>query len=494
MTAPLLDPARVLPDGGQLAQIKRSLGWLPAPIQHAALIQLANPTTPMPAVAAALDCDILAVSAAAAALQTTPTVGALTCSPWYPFRLRWQTAAATADAATADPGWWRSLTTGAGVAAKTVELHASHGTCGYHCRMCLWSDQENLTYQTRQLATGPPLTTQQWASVLDTLAQRGTRTVVISGGGEPLLNPGLPDILAHARAVGLQVHLYTTGFNLHPHRAALWRRALELERIRFSIHAATPALYDEIAGLPKGRGGLARVTRNLRLLLQARGDRPHPRIGIGFVSQPLNHRQILDIAGLAAEVGVDFLDIRKDEVDVTEPLTGADQDAFHAQLQKVRAAAAEGCYGRLHVDLPDELVALADGKREVLQALARRTPECLAKFFRPTISPYGILSPCDLTAEPRFANHALELGRLDRQPLPLLLDALPDRHIPDACAQCMPSSRTGNAVYHKLVADQRAGIPPAAQPFATPASHGPAPAAARGSTLMQAAAPATRSG
>ena len=38
-------------------------------------------------------------------------------------------------------------------------------------------------------------------------------------------------------------------------------------------------------------------------------------------------------------------------------------------------------------------------------------------------------------------------------------------HVPDACAQCMPSSRTGNAVLHKLLSDLRAGIELADQPF-----------------------------
>ena len=124
------------------------------------------------------------------------------------------------------------------------------------------------------------------------------------------------------------------------------------------------------------------------------------------------------------------------------------------------------------VDLSDELVSLANG-----QAVGRRrTPACLAKYFRPTISPFGILAPCDLKAEPRFADSRFNLGLVSRQPVGELVAGLPSRVIPDRCAQCMPSSRTGNAVYGKLLADWRTGLTYADQPFFRPTdAHPPAP-------------------
>lgn len=150
-----------------------------------------------------------------------------------------------------DPERPAKLLNGEPVLSRTVELHASKGTCTYRCQMCLWSDQEQLTYIRRSLDSGGLLTTDEWCTVVDQLADHGVRTVVLSGGGEVLLNRDLPAILTHIRQRGLTAHLYTTGYHLprgadHP----LWREVAQLDQVRFSIHAPDPATYDAITQLP----------------------------------------------------------------------------------------------------------------------------------------------------------------------------------------------------------------------------------------------------
>lgn len=102
--------------------------------------------------------------------------------------------------------------------------------------------------------------------------------------------------------------------------------------------------------------------------------------------------------------------------------------------------------------------------------LRARTAECLAKYFRPTISPFGIVAPCDLKAEPRFADSRFNLGTIPRHRVLDVVDKMPGQFVPDACTQCMPSSRTGNAVYHKLLTDCRQGLDLSDQPFPLPGS------------------------
>jgi len=96
------------------------------------------------------------------------------------------------------------------------------------------------------------------------------------------------------------------------------------------------------------------------------------------------------------------------------------------------------------------------------------------KYLRSAISPYGVLAPSDLKAEPRFAHAQFNLGALTREPLADLLTDLPDRFVPDACAQCMPSYRTGNSATDKLLADLRNDWPLHRQPFAATITTGPA--------------------
>lgn len=429
-------------------------------VKRAALAHLATPMAPFTELAVGATFD--EVRAAYRFVSDDSAVQAFVRSLFYPHRLWTAFAARTVGEWLADPTRPDRLLAGQPVLADTVELHPSRGTCSYRCAMCLWSDKAELTYATRDLRADGLLTADDWCRILDELHAGGTRRVVVSGGGEALLNPDLPTILRRARSLGLVVHLYTTGFDLSPAWTALWEELRGLAQVRFSIHSPHPDTYDAITGLPARLGALERVTAYIARLLDLRQSGVGPRVGIGFVTQPLNCDLVMAMADYAARLGVDFLDVRKDEVDVTDGLTAAQLDMLCRQLRTVRATAVAGGYGRLRVDLGDELVAIANSQPIV----RRRTPECLAKHFRPTISPFGLLAPCDLKAEPRFADSAFNLGVVSRQALSELVAALPDRFVPDRCAQCMPSSRTGNGVYHKLLTDLHDGVGLTEQPFA----------------------------
>ncbi len=73
--------------------------------------------------------------------------------------------------------------------------------------------------------------------------------------------------------------------------------------------------------------------------------------------------------------------------------------------------------------------------------------------------------PCDLKAEPRFASSNYNLGSLKDQSLSEVTDSLSEYFIADKCNQCMPSSRTINAIYDKLMNDCKMGIALEDQPF-----------------------------
>ena len=436
-------------------------------VVRAALVHLAAPALTARSVAAAAGVPAGTVEQAYRLCRDDSTVRSFTASACYAHRLWYQAAAVLAARWQADSSLPARLLAGQPVPPDTVEIHPSRGTCAYGCAMCLWSDKDTLTYATRDLRADGLLTLGQWTGLLDQLRRLGAGRLVVSGGGEALLNPDLPAILGHAGHLGFSTSLYTTGFNLDAHRGALWGPVAGLAAVRLSIHSPDPATYAHIVRLPERVQAFDRVTDHVRHLLNLRAERgTGPRLGIGFVLQPGNHGQIEAMADYAASVGVDHLDLRKDEVDVTDGLTPAELAAAAAQLRRVRERAADGAYGRLEVDLGDELVALANG-----QPVARsRSSECRIKYLRPTISPYGVLAPCDLKAEPRFADSAFNLGVITRQPIAELVDTLPDRPIADACDQCMPSSRTGNSAADKLLTDLRDGLPLNGQPFATTAT------------------------
>ncbi|TLF54234.1 hypothetical protein [Nocardia cyriacigeorgica] len=111
----------------------------------------------------------------------------------------------------------------------------------------------------------------------------------------------------------------------------------------------------------------------------------------------------------------------------------------------------------------DELVALANGS--TLHRSRPRTGQCRIRYVRPTIGPFGHLTPCDLKAEPRFARTGFDLGNVARSRVLDVVETSAGRVIGDDCDQCMPSSRTGNAVVTKLLRDHADGIALGEQPF-----------------------------
>ncbi len=434
---------------------------------RAAVGQLADPTRRAVELASATGATLEDVRAAYSLLRSDQAVGALTASLFYPHRLTHRLAVRTTAEWAAEPARLDRLLAGQPVLAKTVEIHPSRGTCNYCCAMCLWSDKTTLTYATQGLQGRGLLSTQQWLDTIEDLRAHGVQTLVISGGGEALLNPDLPVILRRARELGLRTQLYTTGYNLRRAAPDVWEEVARMHQVRLSIHSPTEATYAQITGLRVELRALRRVSEHARRLLDLRDRLGSPlRLGIGFVLMAVNHREIVAMLDFAAELDVDFLDIRKDEVDVTEGLSAGELAAVRRQLIDVRDRARRGDYGALEVDFSDELVSLANDRPVV----RRRTHECLAKYVRPTISPFGIVAPCDLKAEPRFAASQFNLALMP-QPTGDMLDAMGRTFVPDACAQCMPSSRTANAVYAKLLGDAREGIDPCDQPFHDPAPH-----------------------
>ncbi|MFF7941583.1 radical SAM protein [Nocardia gamkensis] len=423
-------------------------------VRAAILCHLAEPSTPAAAIATGLDGGLDTVRAAYRVCQEAPAISQLVSSAYYPHRLRWAFAAATVQQWRRAPERPARIRARQPVLSDTVEIHPTRGTCNYGCVMCLWSDQKTLTYTTKNLDTHGLMTVAEWLRVLQDLREHDVSRLVVSGGGEALLNPDLPAILHAAADLGFEIHVYTTGFSIRP-GTPQFQALLRCHRIRFSIHSPDPSTYDRIARTGTNQRALERVTRNLAALRDERNS--HLAVGIGFVIQPLNHHEITAMAEFAHNLGADWLDLRKDEVDVTDGLTTGQLADVRDQLRTVRSTPPP----HTHIDIADELVALANGQ----PADRARTGECLGRYFRPTIGAYGHLTPCDLKAEPRFARTGYDLGSVKQSRILQVVSTSAQQRIPDDCDQCMPSSRTGNRIVHKLLADLEAGIGIDEQPF-----------------------------
>jgi PqqA peptide cyclase len=118
--------------------------------------------------------------------------------------------------------------------------------CPLHCEYC--SNPPNPPTVRGELDLA------DWSRVLAEAAGLGVLQVHFSGG-EPVLRPDLPDLIASARSSGLYTNLITSGLGLNRAKAGRLRGA-GLDHAQISFQADEPALADAIAGRASHRGKL----------------------------------------------------------------------------------------------------------------------------------------------------------------------------------------------------------------------------------------------
>ena len=141
--------------------------------------------------------------------------------------------------------------------------------------------------------------------VLEDCHEMGTTAIEITGGGEPTLHPNFLDLVSYAQDyLGLHTALITNGLRLG--RDVVYR-AVKGSWFRVSIDAATPATY----ALVRPGGGSSevnfhRVVKGLQMVRGMRDDVSSDcTIGVGFVVQRENWKEIYEAAKLYREVGAD---------------------------------------------------------------------------------------------------------------------------------------------------------------------------------------------
>jgi len=381
-------------------------------------------------------------------------------SLFYQWRIASRFAAEIIKDLAGDKTYWYKLISHRPVLSRTLEIHPTLGTCEYRCAMCLWSDRNPRRAENFQRDC--PLRVKEWSKILKTACQMGTRKVILSGGGEPLLNPEVFRVIESAWRLGAKINLYTNGLNIYKLSNYDWQQLLRLNWIRFSVHSPVLETYANIVGLPHERNLLNRVIDNIKeLLFRKRKGKLKMKVGIGFVIQLQNYHQICKMAEFAAGLGVDFLDIRRDDANISKPLTLGQWAIVISQLKLIRQKAVDGDYGATQISIADSLIALING----VKLKVPRAKECFSRIYRPVITPFGVMSPCDLRAEPRFLNMNYILGKPAIEPLHLIIKRFQSRKIRSNCKVCMPSGRIGNAICRKIFKDYEDGILPSQQPF-----------------------------
>jgi radical SAM protein with 4Fe4S-binding SPASM domain len=257
----------------------------------------------------------------------------------------------------------------------------------------------------------------QFCVILDQIPS-ATR-LVLHGIGEPLMNRDLPRMVVEGRRRGLHV-LFNSNLVLLREALAEALVQADLNELRVSMDAATPATYATIRGIDK----LPQVTGNIRLMLSVRQrlGAVNSHVSLWFVAMQKNIHELPQFVELAAELGVTEVHIQR----MTFLLDGhpegylatREQSLYRALSQRQEeaiAAALERAAG---------LGITLTGAGETDPATAihpdRIEPRPWSNCYRPWTTTYvtalGTVYPCCVAPFATNDHPSIELGNIFAQP------------------------------------------------------------------------------
>lgn len=171
----------------------------------------------------------------------------------------------------------------------SVEMDLSN-CCNLKCSWCRFSDSHNPAIMPYSLAE----------KILRELAEVGVKSIVYSGGGEPLLNPQFKEIADLGHSLGLDQGVYTNGVNIDKFIETLNKK---MKFVYVSLDAATRETFLKI----KGVDCFEKVIRNIELLCQRKDE---AKIGLGFLVSPENFSDMWVFRYFLKSLDVDYIQFR----------------------------------------------------------------------------------------------------------------------------------------------------------------------------------------
>ncbi|SDZ77528.1 radical SAM protein [Rubrimonas cliftonensis] len=282
-------------------------------------------------------------------------------------------------------------------ATRTLQIHVTR-RCNLTCRHCYSSSGPDV----REALEARALT-----AALDDAAALGFTFATLSGG-EPFLYPAAPEIVAHAKGLGMRTAIVTNGMYLDPRRLAPLQGALDL--LAVSLDGA-PARHDWMRANP-------RAFETMAAKLPALRDSGVP-FGFLFTLSRDNVGEIAWAAEFAVEQGAALLQIHpldttgRAEGDAEMAAAKPDDDAALRAAEAATAAQARW-EGRLKVVLDYQLSM--PGSPEIAPEIARGRCGREAGFADVTsplvIESDGAILPMGHGFARRFAVGRLGQGRL----------------------------------------------------------------------------------
>ncbi len=173
-----------------------------------------------------------------------------------------------------------------------------YGGCNHRCIFCAF---DYLKYKADVLDTDIIKT------FVDEAAQKGVKSILYSGEGEPLLHKDAADIIVFTKKAGIDVALSTNGVMLD--KETIGKTLESFTWIRVSINAGSEKAYADIHKTNKK--DFSKVINNLKECVKAKKKNNHEcTIGTQFLLMSQNHKEVVKLAKMLKGIGVDYLAIK----------------------------------------------------------------------------------------------------------------------------------------------------------------------------------------
>jgi MoaA/NifB/PqqE/SkfB family radical SAM enzyme len=191
-------------------------------------------------------------------------------------------------------------------------------SCNLRCIMCPWREIA------KSIDSHGLMSQEIWDSLRPHLPD--VKSIDFTGGGEPLLQPKLPDWIAEAHAAGCETGFLSNGLLLSKDKLQQFIDA-GVDWICISMDGADAAMYEKI----RIGSDFERICANVSYMAEMRQGR-RPRTMINFVLMDVNFHQVEDMVRLADQLRVDQINFK--QCDVIRGESGKGHGLFAAEETK----------------------------------------------------------------------------------------------------------------------------------------------------------------
>ena len=167
---------------------------------------------------------------------------------------------------------------------QKMQVGVRDGYCNLKCPMCL-AHSSDLNHDLEKGGHKGEMSFETLMTML-TEVQGNRPTISPNRWSEPLMIRDFAKHIKAFKAEGFPIILNTNGLSLTRELAQLMVD-VEFEAISFSIDATTPETLKKVRGIEK----LDKIKKNIFMLLEVRGQKAAPRIGVSFTVQKENEHE-----------------------------------------------------------------------------------------------------------------------------------------------------------------------------------------------------------